>query len=210
MTCASVRINLTNDPNDVWICSSDGQVGQICILNTSPELVVSSCNTISNSKIMCMQCVPPYRFKHSMVFEDKIQLLDIGSGSGLDESLIDYYSSDDDDGGGSQCGSSEDQKIQDFQLTKHSLQSQLSNNTTTSQDFKLSTMWIGNADGSLFIYQFNDATIRTVARNKNRISKQLPAGIQTLAYLDNKVFVSLKNGDLAVFKRNNSNLSWFI
>jgi len=36
----------------------------ICILNSLPELAVSSYNTVCNSKITCIQCVPPYRLKH--------------------------------------------------------------------------------------------------------------------------------------------------
>jgi len=60
-TCASARIHLTNNPNDVWICSTDGQMGQVCIMNTFPDLTVSSCNTVCNSRITCIQCVPPFR-----------------------------------------------------------------------------------------------------------------------------------------------------
>lgn len=56
---------MTYDPNDVWICSTDGQMGQVCIINTIPELAVSSCNTVCNSRITCMKCVPPYRAKRS-------------------------------------------------------------------------------------------------------------------------------------------------
>ena len=38
-------------------------MGQVCIMNTFPELTVSSCNTVCNSRISCIQCVPPYRVK---------------------------------------------------------------------------------------------------------------------------------------------------
>lgn len=38
-------------------------MGQVCIMNTFPDLTVSSCNTVCNSRIMCIQCVPPYRLK---------------------------------------------------------------------------------------------------------------------------------------------------
>jgi len=63
--CASARTHsVTNDPNDVWICTTDGQMSQICILNSLPELAVSSYNTVCNSKITCIQCVPPYHLKH--------------------------------------------------------------------------------------------------------------------------------------------------
>lgn len=40
-------------------------MGQVCIMNTFPELTVSSCNTVCNSRISCIQCVPPYRPKRN-------------------------------------------------------------------------------------------------------------------------------------------------
>ena len=38
-------------------------MGQVSIMNTFPELTVSSCNTVCNSRIACIQCVPPFRLK---------------------------------------------------------------------------------------------------------------------------------------------------
>jgi hypothetical protein len=40
-------------------------MGQITIMNTVPDLNVSSCNTIFSSIITCMTCAPPYRLKRS-------------------------------------------------------------------------------------------------------------------------------------------------
>ena len=40
-------------------------MSQVCIMNTTPELTVASCNTICNSRVTCMQCVPPYRIKRN-------------------------------------------------------------------------------------------------------------------------------------------------
>jgi hypothetical protein len=39
-------------------------MGQICIINTLPDIAVSSFNTVCSSRITCIQCVPPYRLKH--------------------------------------------------------------------------------------------------------------------------------------------------
>jgi len=57
--------------NDVWICSTDGQMSQVCIMNTSPELAVNSINTICNSRITCMYCVPPYQVKRNSGYNKK-------------------------------------------------------------------------------------------------------------------------------------------
>jgi hypothetical protein len=59
-TCAAPRVNLTNEPGHVWICSTDGQMGQVCLMNTTtPEISIASCNTVSSSRITCILCVPP-------------------------------------------------------------------------------------------------------------------------------------------------------
>lgn len=68
-TCASARRFLPNDHNDVWICSTDGQMGQVCIMNTMPELAIMSCNTVCSSRITCIKCVPPYQTKKSSFYK---------------------------------------------------------------------------------------------------------------------------------------------
>ncbi|XP_054163631.1 rho guanine nucleotide exchange factor 17-like [Oppia nitens] len=56
-TCAAPTIGT----NDVWICNSDGFVGQISVLSLtcdSREPTVVSCNGVCNSRITCLTCVP--------------------------------------------------------------------------------------------------------------------------------------------------------
>jgi hypothetical protein len=66
-TCASSRLHMSTDQNDVWICSTDGQMSQVCILNTLPEVSVSSCNTVCNSPITCILCAPPHKRNSSFL-----------------------------------------------------------------------------------------------------------------------------------------------
>jgi len=222
-------------------------MAQVCIMNTIPELAVSSCNTVCNmSRITCIQCVPPFRLKRNSGYKKKrkesitdsenlegqqvvtennasligsrsrliIQQLSEQLNTNLEpESLIDFDSSDEDEVN-SQSGNEDKEK--DKEKEKKTTQQGSPTNTLTQvnsggsinsifgtnsiHDVKHSTMWIGNDDGSLHVFQFSDSTIRTVAR-KNRITKQFSSGIQSLLYMDNKVYVSLTNGDLAVFKR---------
>lgn len=70
-TCASARRYVANDHNDLWICSTDGQMGQVCIVNTIPDLAVTSCNTVCSARITCIQCVPPYQLKQSSFYKNK-------------------------------------------------------------------------------------------------------------------------------------------
>lgn len=176
-------------------------MGQICILNSVPELSVSSCNTVCSSRITCIQCVPPYRLKHvdsngKKLTEQQSEFNDYQSENQSNETnillniekrhflrqissnlepdfLVDYDSSDDDDID-SQSGTEE--------LNNQSNSVQSSSNIplfTSNYDLKHSTMWIGNDDGSLHIFQFSDSAVRTIAR-KNRITKQFSSGVQSL------------------------------
>jgi hypothetical protein len=164
---------VTNDPNDVWICTTDGQMSQICILNSLPEISVSSYNTVCNSRITCIQCVPPYRLKHvdsnSKKLNKEENLLlntddDLNENPSNNESSIINndkknflrqascniepefaidYDSSDDDD-------------DDIESQSDDLNNNNNNNLilpariplfTSNYDLKHSTMWIGNEDG---------------------------------------------------------------
>jgi hypothetical protein len=66
-TSASSRLYMSSDQNDVWICSTDGQMSQVCILNTLPDVSVSSCNTVCSSPITCILCAPPHKRNSSFL-----------------------------------------------------------------------------------------------------------------------------------------------
>lgn len=58
-TCASpaLGVNACN-LKDVWVCNSDGYVGQVCVLSLQPEPNVISCNGVCNARILCIASVP--------------------------------------------------------------------------------------------------------------------------------------------------------
>ncbi|XP_071444281.1 uncharacterized protein [Hetaerina americana] len=43
---------------EVWVCNSDGYVGQVCVLSLQPEPTVASCNGVCNARILCISAVP--------------------------------------------------------------------------------------------------------------------------------------------------------
>lgn len=58
--------NATVDPfppqvKEVWVCNSDGFVGQVCVLSLTSEPTVTSCNGVCNARILCIAAVPAYR-----------------------------------------------------------------------------------------------------------------------------------------------------
>lgn len=59
-TCAAATLGAQRD---VWVCNSDGYVGQVCVLSLSPEPTVTSCNGVCNARILCLASVPAFNRK---------------------------------------------------------------------------------------------------------------------------------------------------
>lgn len=55
-TCAAPTSS--DNGKDVWVCNSDGYVGQVCVLSLHPEPTVTSCNGVCNARILCIVAVP--------------------------------------------------------------------------------------------------------------------------------------------------------
>lgn len=146
-------------------------MGQICILNSIPEVAVSSCNTICNSRITCIQCVPPYRLKQvdsngkkSKESEDVGELDDNQSENHSNNEnnfnnlsniekrrLLRQMSSNLEPDFLADYDSSDDDDLESQSGTEDlNNQVQSSSNIplfTSNYDLKHSTMWIGNEDG---------------------------------------------------------------
>ncbi|XP_076467848.1 rho guanine nucleotide exchange factor 17-like [Babylonia areolata] len=73
---------------------------------------------------------------------------------------------------------------------------------TWVQDPHKSTMWLGTEDGCIHIFQCTD----NIKTTKNKLRIQHGSPVHCIVYLDNKVFVSLVNGDLIVYKRDSEGL----
>lgn len=61
-------------------------------------------------------------------------------------------------------------------------------------------MWLGTEDGCIIVYNCTD-NIRT---KKNKIKIQHISAVYSILYSDNRVFVSLANGDILVYTRDYS------
>nr|XP_020475604.1 rho guanine nucleotide exchange factor 17 isoform X2 [Monopterus albus] len=60
-----------------------------------------------------------------------------------------------------------------------------------------SSVWLGTEDGCIHVYQSSD----NIRNRKNSMKMQYSASILCILYLDNKVFVSLANGEVIVYQR---------
>ncbi|XP_072333221.1 rho guanine nucleotide exchange factor 17-like [Scyliorhinus torazame] len=79
-------------------------------------------------------------------------------------------------------------------FTRASLEELLSIDPEVSQ----SSMWLGTEDGCIHVYQSSD----NIRNRKNSMKMQHSAAVMCILYLDNKVFVSLANGELMVYQRD--------
>ncbi|XP_077984576.1 rho guanine nucleotide exchange factor 17-like [Glandiceps talaboti] len=46
------------EQREVWVCNSDGYVGQVCLLTLAPKPDVATCKTVCSARILCIAPVP--------------------------------------------------------------------------------------------------------------------------------------------------------
>ncbi|XP_054270541.1 rho guanine nucleotide exchange factor 17 isoform X2 [Macrosteles quadrilineatus] len=190
-TCAAPLLG----SRDVWVCNSDGYVGQVCVLSLSPtEPTVTSCNGVCNARILCIAAIPACpsqnsrktrqrkndSSKISISVEDTEQpnmSLESSSSSSEDEGVETTGRGEEegDSGAGGEEGGEEYDHLQP-------------------------TMWLGTEDGCIHVYNSSD-NIRT---KRNKIKIQHGSSVHSIIYLDNRVFVALANGDISIYSRENS------
>uniref|UniRef100_A0A1B6E9V0 DH domain-containing protein n=1 Tax=Clastoptera arizonana TaxID=38151 RepID=A0A1B6E9V0_9HEMI len=167
-TCAAPTLNLNNGSRDVWVCNSDGYVGQVCVLSLKPEPTVTSCNGVCNARILCIAAIPA-------------GTTDSSSSEGEDEP---------DDSQDVETNTTN--KVVNTNLV-HS-----SNTTDDDTDNLQPTMWLGTEDGCIHVYNCSD----NIRIKKNKVKIQHGSAVHCIIYLDNRVYVSLANGDVSIYTRD--------
>ncbi|XP_067276067.1 rho guanine nucleotide exchange factor 17-like isoform X2 [Pseudorasbora parva] len=272
-SCASPSHSCPENTYEVWVCNSDGYVGQVCLLNIRDEPTVEACIAVCSARIICIAAVPGLknreRVGHSTssapsesnpASSTQPQLHICISGSSLELSeppvvpaaeLVPFDSDDTDDEdspspsstlqsqashstisssfGNDEAAVSKDmatettssEEEQEFPVpnsfgaprlsadspvdgramrrssrgsfTRASLEDLLSIDPEAYQ----SSVWLGTEDGCIHVYQSSD----NIRNRKNSMKMQHSASILCILYLDNKVFVSLANGEVIVYQR---------
>ncbi|XP_039150522.1 uncharacterized protein LOC6727647 isoform X2 [Drosophila simulans] len=264
-TCAAATLS---DNRDVWVCNSDGYVGQVCIMSLHPEPNVTSCNGVCNARILCVASVPAYssaassrnssgeqptgsggqeekdkrntpqsytqqlrdyRKSISPSFQsasasatatpEKKKLTptptpvaggepaDAATTGGSDTQLELNLSSSDDETEAAAAslnvagstGSTLAERVPSPAPSYHGHQDSNPEEGESNQ----STMWIGTEDGCIHVYNSTD----NIRIKKNRIKIEHHSAVYSILYLDNRVFVSLANGDICVYLRDGAT-SW--
>ncbi|XP_044741700.1 rho guanine nucleotide exchange factor 17 isoform X2 [Chrysoperla carnea] len=226
---------------DVWVCNSDGYVGQVCVLSLYPEPTVVSCNSVCNARILCMASIPsPMASNSSDTYNNtSVQYSKNGSLNLYSSSLSSYtnyktlggcgytvtkhdhdtnsgnihfdsssssgesdtedveheQSERDHSGGGDRTSTASNSANQSALTQSQSQSTELVDLPETAQP----TMWLGTEDGCIHMYNSSD----NIRIKKNKIKIQHNSAVQCIIYLDNRVFVSLANGDITIYTRDN-------
>ncbi|XP_010902137.2 rho guanine nucleotide exchange factor 17 [Esox lucius] len=282
-SCASPSHSCPESNCEVWVCNSDGYVGQVCLLNIKDEPTVEACIAVCSARIICIAAVPGLKGRergvepapppvaadptpsqqqlHISISHSSLELTEPLSGGGPELVPFDNDDSDDEDspspsstlqsqashstisssygneeGTGSKDMATETTSSEEEQeypvsnaygapgglgggrrgrphsespmdgramrrssrgsFTRASLEDLLSIDPEAYQ----SSVWLGTEDGCIHVYQSSD----NIRNRKNSMKMQHAASILNILYLDNKVFVSLANGDIIVYQREAS------
>ncbi|XP_074836036.1 rho guanine nucleotide exchange factor 17 [Carettochelys insculpta] len=57
-SCASPSHSSPENAYEVWVCNSDGYVGQVCLLSIKQEPTVEACIAVCSARILCIAAVP--------------------------------------------------------------------------------------------------------------------------------------------------------
>ncbi|XP_064553700.1 rho guanine nucleotide exchange factor 17 isoform X1 [Drosophila montana] len=247
-TCAAATLS---DKRDVWVCNSDGYVGQVCIMSLHPEPNVTSCNGVCNARILCVASVPAYSNTPEEQLsgqEDKQQILRCTStlshsytqqlrdyrksispiaqpvlgltvlekkkiptsiiGNGADgtsnsDTQLDLNLSSSEDEADVVSAAPLEQRIPSPAPSLHATYHLQQDSNPDENECNQSTMWIGTEDGCIHVYNSTD----NIRIKKNRIKIEHHSAVFSILYLDNRVFVSLANGDICVYLRDGAS-SW--
>ncbi|XP_033149839.1 rho guanine nucleotide exchange factor 17 isoform X2 [Drosophila busckii] len=245
-TCASATLS---DKRDVWVCNSDGYVGQVCIMSLHPEPNVTSCNGVCNARILCVASVPAYSAAQSCAGkqdeqtppqhsytqqlrdyrksispsnqlpamlkpmatatpEKKKTLTPVGSNNSDTQLDLNLSSSDDEtdaatSAAAAAAAAAAEQRMPSPSPSNHPTYHSQQDSNPEESECNQSTMWIGTEDGCIHVYNSTD----NIRIKKNRIKIEHHSAVFSILYLDNRVFVSLANGDIYVYLRDGAT-SW--
>uniref|UniRef100_A0A665UG04 Rho guanine nucleotide exchange factor 17 n=1 Tax=Echeneis naucrates TaxID=173247 RepID=A0A665UG04_ECHNA len=248
-SCASPSHSCPDSGCEVWVCNSDGYVGQVCLLNIKDEPTVEACIAVCSARIICIAAVPGLKGRsvdtclkserwfdflweqlHISISHSSLELTERPTGPGAELVPFDSDDTDDEDSPSpsstlqsqashstisSSYGSSKDMATETTtqtespmdgramrrssrgSFTRASLEDLLSIDPEAYQ----SSVWLGTEDGCIHVYQSSD----NIRNRKNSMKMQHSASILCILYLDNKVFVSLANGEVIVYQREAGN-----
>ncbi|GFU48949.1 rho guanine nucleotide exchange factor 17 [Nephila pilipes] len=185
VTCAAAVVDsCQNGLPDLWICSSDGYVGQVSVLTFQNEPVIISAVNICNARILCIAAVPGVN-SGSLLVRRRSTLVPYLPGFKYER----LGKSDKDQG-----------KIKTFPLDSDSEDEFIDATDDFANDDANTlqpTMWLGTEDGCIYVFNCTDIRLQ---RPKLRIHHS--TCIYDIVHVNEKVFVSLANGEILIYSRD--------
>ncbi|VDN03291.1 unnamed protein product [Thelazia callipaeda] len=164
----------------VWVCTSDKFSGQLAVVNVSGEPTIESNTSIGNAAIVAICSVPAPRQCCYLYYSFNF-ILKKRKTVKLTNSLT--------------------HDIPGLELDSSSTESDESDFETATRNIP-STVWIGNEDGEIFVFNFLDNVRLKACERVARLS--MP--VDDIVYFEEKVFVSTSSSShaqLLYFQRNN-------
>lgn len=213
-TCAVATLGLNaHGLRDVWVCNSDGYVGQVCVLSLQPEPTVMSCNGVCNARILCIASIPAAASSNTLTSmgrrkslvpesnalastetENKEQDTTTAQPNNNGNIQLDSESSDDEEEEEETNSESQEEE----QQPKPQEAPKAPKEEVEETDNHFPTMWLGTEDGCIHVYNCND----NIRIKKNKMKVQHSAAVHCIIYLDNRVFISLSSGEIAIYRRD--------
>jgi Rho guanine nucleotide exchange factor 17 len=208
-TCAAPTLG---DQKDVWVCNSDGYVGQVCVLSLNqPEPTVTSCNGVCNARILCVASVPGFSattnhlnssINISNDEQNRSSMLSLSNASTASSKIESTKSTEGESNiqlDSSSSSDSEPDTAIDRSLSPSSMS--IASQASPALPCEVeSQMWLGTQDGTIHGYFCTD----NIRIKKNRLKIQHSSAVSSILYMDNRVFVSLDSGNVCVYSRDNS------
>ncbi|KRY79708.1 Uncharacterized protein T4B_6881 [Trichinella pseudospiralis] len=196
--------------SDVWMCSSDQCSGQLCVLSASTDFEVININSLCNSRISCICCIPGNSSRRNAVVVGAKSRKLPSSGILTNNNHLTMPTNIDLDSDSTDNESStEESRISevdrvDDKLSRNYMLSAVSQKIphldAENCEF-LFTTWIGTENGIIQIYDRNES-MRT---GKCKSEMQLQSSIRCMLYHENKIFVALGDGNVGLYDCEDEN-----
>ncbi|XP_017582570.1 PREDICTED: rho guanine nucleotide exchange factor 17 [Corvus brachyrhynchos] len=224
-SCASPSHGSPESSHEVWVCNSDGYVGQVCLLSIRKEPTVEACIAVCSARIPCIASVELVPFDSddtddesspspSGTLQSQASHSTISSSFGNEEipsckeATVETTSSEEEQEpgfmpiAGTYGQNRHGESPTDGRALRRSSRGSFTRGSledllSLDPEAHQSSMWLGTEDGCIHVYQSSD----NIRNRKNSMKMQHAAAVMCILYLDNQVFVSLANGELVVYQR---------
>ncbi|KAG9338709.1 hypothetical protein JZ751_025377 [Albula glossodonta] len=192
-SCASPSHSCPENTYEVWVCNSDGYVGQVCLLNIRDEPTVEACIAVCSARIICIAAVPGLKGRERV---ENVPPSDPAPTPSVQQQLHISISGSlelaEPQGGAGRELTTSSEEEQEFPVSSSYGPPRLSSDSPMD----------GRAMRRSSRGSFTRASLEDLLSiDPEAYQSSVWLGTEDGWYLDNKVFVSLANGEVIVYQR---------